>query len=482
MDILARDPARTRYEALAASLRRAIENGTYRKGRRLPSVRELKERHGVGTTTVLEALRLLEREGLVSARLRSGYVACAAAGAPPPPRPIAALQTRETQKNALIAAILTSSREPNVIPLGCAYPEPSFYPTHRLRLGMALLARRTPDIIARRSHTPGTPGLRREIARHMQQWGGELSPEEIIVTTGGRESLQLGLMLACKPGDSVLVESPCYFGLLQLIELLRLRVVEVPADPRDGIDVELVSKAIEKWPVRACVITSVASNPSGGTLPAAVKARLAATLRRRNVLLIEDYVYGDLAFAGSPPPCALALDPMLDAIICGSFNKTLAPGLRVGWVASKSHSQDLVRLKSRMSDASPLLIEQTIADFLESGRYARHLRALRAKLRENASRMVELVQRSFPAGTQIALPTGGYVSWVTLPRDVDAQQLYDRCYARRITTAPGTIFCSDQRFDNALRLNFGIRWTARLEGAVRTVGRLAQEMIERSTP
>jgi DNA-binding transcriptional MocR family regulator len=275
-------------------------------------------------------------------------------------------------------------------------------------------------------------------------------------------------------GDAIVVESPAYYGALQLIESLGMRALEVPANPGTGIDLGLLEAALRQPRVKACLLVTSFSNPLGALMPDEAKRELVRMLARREIPLIEDDIYGDLHFDGARPRPARAFDRNGLVMLCGSFSKTLAPGYRVGYVVPGRFRDQVERLKFAQTVATPTLPQMAIADFLENGGYERHLRRLRRSLAEQVARVSESIAMHFPAGTRISRPRGGFLLWVEMPHGKSALELHDRALARGVSVAPGPIFSAKQRFASCVRVSCGFPWSATIERGIRTLGEIAR--------
>ncbi len=265
---------------------------------------------------------------------------------------------------------------------------------------------------------PGLLTLRRQIARRAVEAGAALAEDDLCTTIGATEGLFLALRAIAKPGDVVAVESPAYFGVLQGIESLGLRALEIPAHPRTGLDVAAFEEAIRAQPVRAVVVSPTVSNPLGAIMPEDEREKLVRITRRAEIAIIEDDVYGELVFDGTRPRLLRGYAGASEdnhVVLVSSVSKTLAPGYRVGWVAGGRWHGQIVRLKYGQSLACPALPGMAVAEFLASGGYDRHLRRLRAAVAGNVARYHDAIASQFPEGTRVAAPRGGYVLWVELP-------------------------------------------------------------------
>ena len=464
------------YEHLADELGAAIDRGVLRAGDRLPSVRRLAEERSVSVSTVIEAYVRLENAGLVEVRPKSGHFVrrrAAPIDEPRPPRPCAR-PSRVTTSDAYMA-VLAAMRDPSLVPFGCATIDPSFLPMEQLSRIVVQLGRELATLGARYEAPPGLVTLRRQIARRAVEAGVALAEDDLCTTIGATEGLALALRALARPGDVIAVESPTYFGVLQNIEGLGLRAIEIPAHPRHGLDVSAFEETIRAQPVRALVVMPTVANPLGSLMPEAERERLVRIARRAEIPIIEDDAYGELVFDGSRPrPLRAYAGPSEDSnvVFVSSVSKTLAPGYRVGWVAGGRWHDQILRLKYSQTLACPSLPGMVVAEFLASGSYDRHLRRMRAAVAGNVERYREAIAHEFPDGTRVSSPRGGYVLWVELPAGVDALALYDKALKRGIVIAPGPLFSARERFSNFIRISAGAPWSDRVANAIRTLARL----------
>jgi DNA-binding transcriptional MocR family regulator len=460
------------YEHLADELVHAIDRGALRAGDRLPSVRRLAQERSVSVSTVLEAYLQLENAGLIEVRPKSGHFVRrrpAPTAEPRTPRPCAR-PSRVTVTDAY-TKILAAMRDPELVPLGCATVDQAYLPIAQLNRIITQVTREMITVGARYEAAPGLLTLRRQVARRAVEAGIALGEDDLCTTIGATEALSLALLAVARPGDVIAVESPAYFGVLQTIEGLNLRAIEIPAHPRTGIDVDAFEETIRQQPVRALVCTPTISNPLGAIMPEDARERLVRIAKRADIPIIEDDVYGELVFDGSRPRPLRSFDDEI-VLLVGSVSKTLAPGYRVGWIAGGRWHDRIVRLKYSHSLACPALLGMAVAEFLASGGYDRHLRRLRTGLAGNVERYREGILDAFPDGTRVSSPRGGFVLWVELPPGVDALALHEQALRRGIVVAPGPLFSARQRFSNYIRISAGTPWSERISGSIRTLGRL----------
>lgn len=461
------------YEQVANRIEHLIRSGTLAPGERIPSVRGLSGQLSVSISTVLEAYRVLEDRRLVEARPQSGYYV---RWNPEPPPPLetspVCCGVSEPDLSDLVLDFLKEVGQPGIVPFGAAVPHPSFLPTEKLNRILARVVRRNPECSQSYDSVQGLAALRTQIARRALEAGCALRPDDIVTTCGAAEAVHLCLRAVTRPGDAVVVESPTYYGLLEALESLQLRALEIATCPSDGICLEDLAQALQRQRVAACVLIPSFNNPLGHCMPDEKRRRLLALLMERGIPLIEDDVYGDLYFEETRPHCIKSLDTEGKVLLCSSFSKTLAPGYRVGWTAPGVYRKEVERLKFCSSVATATPTQMAVAEFLRSGGYDRHLRKLRTTYRDLVERMTASIAECFPGGTRISRPRGGHVLWVELPASVDSLRLHEDALRAGISVGPGPLFSASGRYRNFLRLNCAVPWSERVEQAIHTLGSL----------
>jgi DNA-binding transcriptional MocR family regulator len=371
--------------------------------------------------------------------------------------------------------VMEAMKAPNIFPLGAAQVAAELLPTAALNRKLAAIAREVRGAGASYGDTSGVPTLRRQLAKQSVRWGQSLHENEFIVTVGAMEALNLCLRAVAKPADVIAVESPTYFGVLQAIEALGLKAVEVPSRPREGLDLAALERVLGQGAVAVLASTTV-SNPMGVVMSDDSKRDLVDLCRQFDVPLIEDDVYGDLAFEGRPRP-ASAFDTDGRVLLVGSVSKTLAPGYRIGWVVPGRYFERVEALKYSLTVSTPSLLQMAVAEFFSSAGYERHLRRLKAQLERQVDATRAAIARTFPPGTRVSAPRGGFVLWVELPVGVDAFELHRNALAQRVAITPGPLFSASGRFTNHIRLSCGQPFGPRVEAALATVGRLAEAQL-----
>ncbi|WP_144638622.1 PLP-dependent aminotransferase family protein [Bordetella genomosp. 13] len=449
------------YLRVAAHYRRAIDTGVLAPGDRLPSVRSLMQSHHVSLSTAVQACRRLEEEGLVEARPRSGYFVLR------PRRPVLApiaepevLRTPDPAQyvgihdrvSAFIAKCESQGCGAN---FALAAPPAEFLPVEPLKQAMMRALRRSPEMLCSRVPPQGHPALRTVLARRALEFGVQTHADEVIVTHGCIEAINLALRAVAQPGDVIAVESPTYFGLLQVLESLGMRALEIPTRPQHGLSVDALELALQAYPeIRAVVTIPNHHNPLGCVMPDADKARLVALCEQRGVPLVEDDTYGALGDNGAPTALK-AWDGTGNVIYCASMHKTLAPGMRLGWMLGGRWRHRIDMLKYAQTRPNEPLGQVAAADVMSSKSFDRHLARLRSRLRAQREEMADAIARYFPPGTRLNTPTGGMLLWVELPAGTSGAAVFERALRDGVRVAPGAIFSNSDRYDHFLRVSFG---------------------------
>lgn len=470
-----------RYEQLADDIARSIRDGLLARGEKLPSVRQASAARKVSPSTVFQAYYLLEARGLISARERSGYyVSSGTQHLPPLPEPDinSTPEATEVDVSELVFEVLESTRARKVVPLGSAFPSPLLFPMARLAKTMSACVQAMDPWRSVEDISPGDAELRKQIALRYMIDGLQVSPDEIVITNGALEGLNLCLQAVTRPGDTVLIGSPTFYAALQAIERNGLKAVDVPCHPREGIDLVAMERTLMQHKPSACWLMTNFQNPLGSLMPDDKKKDMVALLTRYNVPLIEDDVYGELYFGEQRPKPAKAFDTAGQVMHCSSFSKCLAPGYRVGWAAPGRYAKTVERLKLTTTLATSVPAQITLASYLKKGGYDKHLRALRHTLLLQQIKFVEAIERYFPAGTRLTSPSGGYFLWVKLPDGVNSLELHREALKNGISIAPGPMFSAQRGYVDYVRLNCGHLWNEEMEAAIAMLGKIVRRMAK----
>ncbi|MFG0806650.1 aminotransferase-like domain-containing protein [Pseudomonas fluvialis] len=467
------------YQRIAQQLAEDIRRGVYQPGEKVPSVRKLSAQLSVSHATVLQAYANLEDQGLIRARPQSGYYVHQTPALTAATPEIAKVERPGlVTRSSIINQVLTESRREGVFPLGAAVPHVDYLPVRALQQQLARVSRFHAPRAFGYMFSPGFEPLRRQVAIRMRDAGVVIDPSEVVITSGCVDALQMSLRVLTRPGDLIAAESPTYYGLLQLADLLGLKVIEIPSDPNEGISLEALQLAASQWPIKAVVLTARISNPLGGSIPEARQKQLLKLAGQFAMPIIEDDIQGELMFDSGRLKALKAHDQQGQVIYCSSFSKTLSPGARIGWIIAGKYQADIERLQTFSTYSACSVTQMGIAAYLENGGYDRHLRHIRQEYRKNLTAYQLAVQQHFPEGTQMSRPLGGFILWVSLPARVNTQQLHMRALQQGISIAPGMIFSNTEQFNHCLRLTCGIPWNREAERAIMALGLLARQLCQ----
>ncbi len=459
-----------RYRQLAALFKTQIQQNTWRAGEKLPSIRVTSRNHSVSTGTVLQAYQLLEAQGWVFAKPQSGYYVTPEVGrftavsdsTPIPPSTF----------NDELYDYLKQQGLRDAVRLGSAFPDTSLFPLEALNRNLASSGRKMGPESLLDNLPPGSESLRRLIAQRYIQQGVSITHEDVVITSGALEALNLSLQVVTQPGDTVVVETPAFYGALQAITRLGLNAIEVPVDSQKGLDLEQLEEIFAGHAVRACWLMVNFQNPTGTSLSDEQKERIVRMAEQHNVYLIEDDVYAELYFTASKPTSLKTFDTKGRVLHCSSLSKSLCPGYRLGWVVNNRFKEPIQKLQliSTLSGSAP--IQHGIAHYLQNDSYDNHLRKLRKIMQQRQSLFIELIQRYFPNNVTYSVPEGGYFVWVKLPNGIDSKAIYQALLQQKITVAYGKLFSSDSKFQDHLRLNTSMPVNEALENAIKEIGEL----------
>lgn len=471
------------YQQVADRITEQIHSGVLPPGSKVPSLRLLSRQMGFNMATIQRAYWMLENRGVLESRPSSGfYVRSAATFIAAEPQaekwnvtltPVSMTQAmREVESFHDIVKLFADPHQLHLIaPCSEQFPKALW---KILSLGYQRAG------LAGMEGYPWPPGnllLRRQVSRHYLDCGLVLPPEEILTTIGGTESLMVALKCVTQPGDIVALESPLFPSLLTVVKALGLKSVEIPLDPKEGMDLDALRRTLRRYRVKACVSIPNFNWPMGCLMPDANKKRLVEMLSQKKVTLIENDEMGDLYFGEQRPRPAKAFDRTGNVILCSSFSKTLGEGLRVGWLSGgKLHSR-AVGYKFSLNIGCNPATEWSLGYFMEKGFYQRHLRKMRKYYAAALPLFTQALTRHLPEGTRISRPAGGFILWVEFPPMVDTTRLFKEAPHYGVVLISGNYYTLHNRFPHHAGFNFGNPLSEKLEKALKVVGDLAKKQL-----
>ncbi len=469
------------YMQVAEGLEKMIADDVLKIGDKLPSVRVLSDEYGISMGTAFQAYYHLEGKGLIESRPKSGYyVRFNQRRFPELPRIIQPdVLSHDVTVKEMISSIYSdiAVHSDKIINLAMAVPDISLLPAAKLNKSVMHALRNSKDHCINYEHTQGNIELRKQIAKLAFNWGGKIKPDEVLVTSGCLEAITICLKAVTRPGDTVAVESPNYFGIFQAIENMGLKVVEVSSCFVSGLDLECLENVIKKFPIKACVVIPNFNNPLGGCMPDENKKKLVDIITKNNIPLIEDDIYGELYFGKNRPRTCKYYDTKGMVLHCSSLTKSLAPGYRIGWVLPGKFLEQVKQIKRIHNISSPTLTQAAIAHFLQIGRYEYHLKGLRRALHTQCLRYMQGIVDYFPEDTKVSRPHGGFVLWVQLNKKVNAFKLRTEAMKHNISIMPGKIFSASCNYSNCIRISYGKPWDDDADYGMMMLGKLIQKML-----
>ena len=465
------------YETVSQHLREQIRRGSYAPGEKLPSVRQLSRIFKVSVNTILQCFRQLEVEGLITTYARSGVFVTPATTPAPLGKvtPLFPILPVEVSLSERILNFMEPHIDQSIVRLGIALPAQELMPVNQVLQIYRDVTRTAPNEAWGYTHPHGHDRLTHQLARRSLNYAVPIAEQDIVVTNGCMEALELALRAVTRPGNTVAIESPAYYGALLALEVMGRKALQIPATPNEGISLPALDHALRSGQVDACLFATNAQNPLGFTMGNNQKQKLVKLLALHQVPLIENDIWGDTVFEGPALP-AKTFDEEGLVIYCNSFSKSLMPGLRLGWTVPGRFHRRVLELKQVSSITTATPPQMLVSRLLESGFYQRHLQDLRRSLQSQTTRMMELVRTHFPSGTRVVEPTGGCVLWIILPGHIDAEIVFHRALKQRIHVFPGAVFSPGKNHQNCLRINAGGPVTSELEEAVRRLGELTRRL------
>ena len=461
----------TRYQHLANLLAERIEQGLYRSGERLPSVRTLSQEHGVSISTIQQAYQILENLQLITPQPRSGYFVSKRKAQPPVPamtrpvqRPVDVTQWDE------VMMLLDARADKEMISFGGGSPDinqPSLKPLWR---EMSRIAQHNPGEMLSYDVLDGRLELREQIARLMLDGGSTVAANEIVITNGCHGALSIALLSVCKPGDIVAVESPSFHGTMQMLRGFNIKAIEIPTDPETGISIEALELALEQWPIKAVILVPNCNNPLGFIMPEARKKQVLALAQRHDIVIVEDDIYGELAAEYPRPRTIHSMDIDGRVLLCSSFTKTVAPGLRVGWIVPGRYYDRVMHMKYAAGGFNVPGTQMAVAAFIRDGHYHRHVRRMRQIYQQNMETYTCWVRQYFPAEICVTRPQGSFLLWVELPETVDMVCVSKQLCRLKIQAAAGSLFSASGKYRNCLRINVALPPTDKNREALKKMG------------
>ena len=468
-------------EEIVSRFSAAIDAGDLGPGEKLPTTRALAEEIGVNHLTAARAYRRLAELGYVTASVGRGTFVRAAAAARSEDGSSEDWQSwvlperRTSYAERVLQETLVTSTRDDLISLAVGFPDPALYPTEEIAAITGRVFEEEGDAALSYLSAEGLPALRQEIAERGRAAGFASDAEEIIVTSGARQGLDLVARTVLGPGDVAVVESPTFIGVLSSLQATGARVIGVPMD-EDGFDVDFFEQVLARHEVKLCALQTACQNPTGRDLAPDRRARLAALARERSFFVLEDGVYSSLRFEGEEQPRLRSLDPS-HVIYVDSLSKTIGGGLRVGWIAARGPVFSRLAVMKMGSDmGSTTLVQHVAARYLAGDAHDRQLRATLPVYRERRDALLDALERHLAGEYRAQRPVGGHHVWVALKRPLDERALYSEALRHGMTFTPGAAALAEPRGETAMRLSFGLNEPEQIDEGVRRLARAVRSV------
>lgn len=457
-----------KFEVFTNAIEKNIKEGVFKPGHKLPSVRELKEQYQTSISTIQNGYEYLMALGLVESVPKSGYYVSNKVEVLNPPQKA---NQRPVVRDAIFKhhlGLTTSLRAGRKLSeFNVAAPGDLLIPQKLLLRTMQQVIREQGAGLLRYYPSNGSLELKETIIKRAATHQTIIGPDELLITDGALQALFIALLSVCQAGDVIAVESPCVFSVLEVIRVLNLKVIEIPVDPQTGFDVDFLRKACQNNIVKAAIVTPNFHNPTGLLLTNEQKLALLSIAYQYNVALIENDIYGDLNFQGPRPSPLKRFDDSGLVLSYSSCAKTLAPGIRLGWLAAGKYMQRAEQVKFALGSTVSPVYQETVGRLLSGSSYDRHIRAFRMQLAKNAYLTINLLADNFPQGTSMTTPAGGYNIWVKMPDDTDITRFYNRCEKVGVRFTPGYTFSFSSTFDKYFRVVFADKFSQKRIDAIK---------------
>lgn len=461
-----------RYQTIASLLIERIQSGVYPSHHKLPSIRQLSHELAVSKGTIIRCYEYLEDEGWITAKEKSGFFPVYD---PSPNTPslidakqLAQLQPRTVDNKSMAIDIVRSAGQMGQIPFGSANPCATFPAVRQLYQALKKQVQIEQqqlenNILSNYQVPPGDPILGQQLSLHLAEKDIQSLPEESVITNGTQAAITLALQVTTKEDDIVLIESPCFYGILQCLQALNRQVVEIPQCSEGGPDLILLEAALttgqkQQWPIKAILLQPTVNNPTGRTMPLAHRKKLLQLANQYDIAVIEDDVFADLHYQHkeTKPIPLKAMDTENRVLYCSSISKTLTPKLRIGWILAGRWHEACEHLQFVSKMGLPSHTQRALGNWLATGKMNRHLRLIRRSYQQRGENLQEALKQYWPENIEYTPPSGGYLAWVKLPEDSNALDLYQDAQIKNISTTPGPLFSCQGHYGQYIRLNFAM--------------------------
>lgn len=443
------------YQTIVDFFIENIEKGSILPGEKLPSLRKVSDQFDVSLSTAVEAYRKLELFGYASPKDRSGYSARMPLLGESILRPSSKFKSKVSEIDHIdeIIELINQTMDHETAPFGVGTPAMERFPHKMLNRYLIQTIKHYPEASGGYLFGLGLEDLRSELSRWMRPWTGVTSKENILITNGCLEAINIALASECEAGDIVAIESPCYFGILHAIHHHGLKALEVKTHPELGLDPEAFEELAKTNKIKALISTPNAQNPLGFTMTDERKKTILALCKKYKIRLIEDDLYGELTFNHKRPKSYKYFDK--DGIVthCSSFSKFLGPGLRIGWcIPASNQSNKYLRQKLSLNLSTNSLTQYVVSNILRNEDLLKVGFSLGDHYQKNIQIYSNVLQSQLGQKLCLSVPTGSYFLWARV-EGLDAVSTYQKAKRQKISFTPGPLFSATRQYGNYLRIN-----------------------------
>lgn len=483
-----------RYQQIAEEVIDDIRHEKLNLGSKMPSIRKMAKQQNVSMTTIINSYQLLEELGWIVSKPQSGFYVA---------RPL--LEQQQAQQKPAFPHFLSTPKDlpiddycgsmeaerlrqlnacnkvqiDQTCPLGISHVSPEMMPTQALQRCLKREISRMDTALHIYPELQGESKLRRALAQHFQEQSFAFSANDVVVTNGCINAVQLAIETVTQPGDGIAVNSPCFAGLLELLAVKQRRVIELPATA-NGIDLEQLEQLIKEGKVSAALLSTSHINPLGVNLSVEQKQKLAHLSNHYQFPIIEDDVYIELPHTKHMPLPAKYWDKEGYIMWCSSLSKTLSSGFRLGWCLPGRYKSAYLRTSAVAQMGVNVPTQLGAAEFISSGQYRTHLNKLRTFLALNITEYRQFLMQNLPEGSYVHEPVGGTVLWVEIP-GLNSTTFWAECQQQGIDFRVGSNFTSRNLYRNCIRINAGWPLTPTVAAQLKTLCGLAPHHCTEST-
>ncbi len=385
-------------------------------------------------------------------------------------------------KRSEIRELLKVTRRPDMISFAGGFPSPETFPVKEMEEISCQVLREKGALALQYGPTEGEPTFREELAKWINREKATIKPENVLITAGSQQGLDIISKIFLDPKDVVVVELPSYIGGLQAFSAYRAKMIGVPQD-FDGMKMDLLEKVLEKLakknrkPKFIYVVPDF-QNPSGATMSLERRKKLLELAYQYGIPILEDSPYRDLRYAGENVPAIYSLDTQNQVMVLGTFSKILGPGLRLAWIVAPTEWMDrMVVAKQSMDLCSPTYTQLIVAEYLRRGLLSEQIEKIRKIYGRKLEVMLEALERYMPKGVEWSKPEGGLFLWVKLPKRLSANDLFPKAIESKVAYVVGSAFHCNGRGQNTMRLNFSFPTEQQIDEGIQRLAKMIKENL-----